>query len=117
MNKLNRREFLRTSIFTGAALASHGPFNAAARVLGANDEIHYAVVGFGGRGQDHLKEMRDVQGARLVALCEVDSTTLDREMQKCETRGEKVQAYRDIRLLLEKPDVDAVTLATPNHLH
>jgi predicted dehydrogenase len=116
MSTLTRREFLKSSILTAATFAVL-PSLPRARARGANDEIRYAVVGFNGRGQDHLKEMREVKGTRLVALCDVDRSVLDREVQKCDSHGEKVQGYTDIRKLLENPDIDVVTIATPNHWH
>jgi predicted dehydrogenase len=117
MKNLSRREFLKTSLLASASFAALPGLSAAERVMGANEEIRYAVVGFGGRGQDHLKEMAEVKGTRLVALCEADGSILDRELQKCETNGQKVQGYRDIRRLLENKEIDAVTFATPNHWH
>src|SRR5215472_15207334 len=116
MTNLNRRQFLKSSLLTTASLTLL-PRLTYAREIGANDEIRYAVVGFGGRGQDHIKEMHEVQGARMVALCDVDRNILDRELKKCETRSEKVAGYTDIRKLLANADIDVVTFATPNHWH
>ena len=121
MNKFTRRSFLKTSLFAGTS-ALLGPglslnARAAGAVIGANEEIRYAVVGFGGRGQDHLKEMREVKGTRLVALCDVDQNILNRELKRCETKGEQVRGYTDVRKLLEDSNVDVVTFATPNHWH
>jgi predicted dehydrogenase len=83
-------------------------------VDGANGDIRYAVVGFGTRGGAHLSGMREIEGTRLVALCDVDSKSLEREKSKCP--GD-VQGYTDIRKLLENKDIDVVTYATPNHWH
>ena len=121
MNKFTRRSFLKTSLFAGTS-ALLGPglslsARAAGAVIGANEEIRYAVVGFGGRGQDHLKEMREVKGTRLVALCDVDQNILNRELKRCETKGDQVRGYTDVRKLLEDPNIDVVTFATPNHWH
>ena len=79
--------------------------------------IRYAVVGFNGRGKDHLKEMSEVKGTRLVALCDADRNVLDRELRQCENRGENVKGYTDVRQLLDNKDIDVVTFATPNHWH
>ncbi len=116
MKTFTRRQFLQHSILAGAGLAVLPAFTRA-RAQGANSDIRYAVVGFNGRGRDHLKEMREVPGTRLAALCDVDRTVLDRELQQCENRGEKVQGYTDVRKLLENPEIDVVTFATPNHWH
>jgi predicted dehydrogenase len=121
MNRFTRRSFLKNSLLTAASFSVLPAWAAqrktAGRVIGANDEIRYAVVGFGGRGKDHIKEMREVRGTRLVALCDADRKILEREVKDCDTRSEKVQGYTDIRKLLENSDIDVVTFATPNHWH
>src|SRR6185295_1495831 len=91
--------------------------SATTQVIGSNSDIRYAVVGFNGRGRNHLQELPEVKGTRLVALCDVDSNVLDKELKKCETAGQKVEGYTDIRKLLENKDIDVVTFATPNHWH
>ena len=124
-NKLDRRRFLKTSVLATASFSLFpargaevkATASATARVVGANSDIRFAVIGFNGRGRDHLKELAAVKGTRLVALCDVDSNVLGREVDKCKTNGEQVEGYTDIRKLLENKDIDAVTLATPNHWH
>jgi predicted dehydrogenase len=130
MKKLDRRSFIKRSLLTTASLSVLPAFSqeqrkatvqaqasAQARVIGANSDVRYAVVGFKGRGGDHLGGMRKVKGTRLVALCDVDKEVLEREAKKSQDNGEKVQGYTDIRKLLENPDIDVVTFATPNHWH
>lgn len=120
MKQFTRRSFLKSSILTTASvglLPTLAADTSTRRVLGANDDIRYAVVGFNGRGKDHLKEMSQVKGTRLVALCDVDQNVLNREKAACDKRGEQVQGYTDIRRLLEDKDVDVITIATPNHWH
>src|SRR5438067_2154201 len=107
MSKLNRRRFLRTSIATGASLSlipawaadekkkKRSPSAASqAAVDGANSDIRYATVGFHGRGADHISGMAK-DGARLVALCDVDSKVLEREVDKCKQNGADVKGYTD----------------------
>src|SRR4051812_5334468 len=131
MNKYNRRRFLRTSIATGASLGLLPAWAADSSkkkkrgqsassqsgVSGANGDIRYAVIGFNGRGKDHLSGMAGVDGTRLVALCDVDSKVLEREVNKCKQDGADVKGYTDIRKLLENKDIDVVSIATPNHWH
>jgi predicted dehydrogenase len=88
-----------------------------ARVAGANGAIRFAVVGFNGRGKDHLSGMRKVKGCRLVALCDADSKVLGHEVDNAKKNGEDVVGYTDIRKLLDNKDIDVVTIATPNHWH
>jgi len=128
MRKFNRRQFLRSTVLTSASLGilptlraqnDSKPIQPApnAKVEGANGDLRYAVVGFNGRGKDHINELGQLKGARLVALCDVDKTVLEREAKKCEQAGNKLDTYTDIRKLLENKDIDFVTFATPNHWH
>jgi predicted dehydrogenase len=125
MNKFNRRRFLKQSLLTSAsftllpAWAQKGATLAPApsQVPGANGDIRCAVVGFNGRGKDHIKGFREVAGVRLVALCDVDSEVLAREAKNCQKEGEQLATYTDIRKLLENKDIDVVSFATPNHWH
>jgi predicted dehydrogenase len=129
MHKHNRRRFLKTSLLASASFKALPLFSADnqaqpqtssssnSRVVGANGNIRYAVVGFNGRGQAHLDELRDIKGTRLAALCDVDRNLLDREVKKASDGGLEIQGYTDIRKLLENKDIDVVTFATPNHWH
>src|SRR5437868_2318407 len=121
MKKLNRRHFIKSSLLTTAsaslwpAVGAKGgqitaQSSAVTRVRSPNDEIGYAVVGFHGRGADHLKGMAEVKGTRLVALCDVDSKVLEGEVKRCENKGQQVKGYTDIRKLLEDKDVDVITI-------
>jgi len=111
--KLTRRNFLtKTALATGALT-----FSINKRVLGANSDIRVAVVGFHGRGTDHISGLRNVKGVRLVALCDVDKHVLGNGVESAKNRGENVQGYTDIRKLLENKDVDVISIATPNHWH
>jgi predicted dehydrogenase len=128
MNKLDRRSFLKTSLLTTASVGLFPALgaeeqkvtsqaSATARVVGANGDIRYAVVGFHGRGGAHIEGLAKVEGTRLVALCDVDRNVLDKELKRCQDRNQQVEGYTDIRKLLENKDIDAVTFATPNHWH
>lgn len=111
--KLTRRSFLqKTALATGALT-----FSVNQRVLGANSDIRVAVVGFHGRGGDHISGLSKVPGVRLVALCDVDKHVLENGVQAAKDRGQSVEGYSDIRKLLENKNVDVITVATPNHWH
>jgi predicted dehydrogenase len=119
---MNRRTFLKQSLLAAASLAAASGCKTAAprpraRILGANETIRVAVVGFGGRGQDHIKGFRALPNVRVTALCDADREILEREVRRFRDRGESVEAYTDIRKLLESAPVDVVSIATPNHWH
>ena len=113
MKSLTRRTFLKGSLAGGAA-AALAPYS---RVLGANNDIRVAVVGFRSQGSNHIKWFGDIPGVRVVALCDADRNLIDREVGKFKERNEKVDTYVDVRKLLEDKNIDAIITATPNHWH
>jgi predicted dehydrogenase len=117
MSKLNRRSFLRTAGLGAAALSL--PAYSWANVAGANNAIRVGVVGFGGRGGDHIAGMRrlESEGVRIVALSDVDRKILDAGVESFAKRNERVKGYVDARELLDDGEIDVVTFATPNHWH
>ena len=117
---LTRRQFLRATALSTAAVGLPGvSLFGASQGTGANDVIRIGVVGFGGRGGDHISGMRKLasKGVRIVALCDADRKILAGGVDSFAKRNEKVEGYTDIRRLLENKDVDAITIATPNHWH
>lgn len=116
MRTLNRRNFLlKGSAATASALSL--PASSWARVLGANDVVRMAVVGFNGQGRGHINGFSKIDGVRVVALCDVDREVLDREAEKLRSAGQSVECYTEVRKLLEDKNVDAISTATPNHWH
>ncbi len=112
---MNRRRFLQGSLLTASALSM--PARVRAAVEGANSDIRIAVVGFNGRGQNHIAGYSQLPGVRIVALCDVDQGVLDKGVAQLKDKGQDVTPYRDIRKLLESKEVDAISIATPNHWH
>ncbi|MCL4180647.1 MAG: Gfo/Idh/MocA family oxidoreductase [Verrucomicrobia bacterium] len=117
MNEMNRRSFLKTATLGAAAFSL--PAASWAQVTGANEVIRVGVVGFGGRGGDHIGGMRRLaaQGVRIVALSDVDRKILDAGVESFAKRNERVKGYVDFREMLDDGEVDVVTFATPNHWH
>jgi predicted dehydrogenase len=115
MKNLTRRSFLKQSAL-GAGVLGWSARSWAA-VPGANDDIRLAVVGFSGRGKDHIKAWTETPGVRLTALCDVDKKVLQAEADRLASGGTKVEAHQDIRQLLLSKNVDAISIATPNHWH
>jgi predicted dehydrogenase len=112
MSSITRRGFLKGALAAGAAAALPS-----SRVLGANEDIRVAVIGFNGRGAGHISELLGLKGVRLVALCDVDPQVLARGVEMAAKKDVKVETYSDVRKLLESKEIDAVTTATPNHWH
>jgi predicted dehydrogenase len=110
MTNQSRRAFMQKGI--GATVAcSLLPRSARADV---NSQIRMAVVGFNGRGKSHIEGFKD----QLVALCDCDSRVLGRASEDFDkTQGRKLDKVADFRRLLDRKDIDAISIATPNHLH
>ena len=111
MQTTHRRTFLKHSLAGAVTLSP------TLKALGANNDLRVAVVGFRGHGRTHIRNYLKMPGVRVVALCDVDQAILDREVGRLEKQGQKVDAYRDVRHLLDRKDIDAVSMATPNHWH
>jgi predicted dehydrogenase len=119
MNKITRRNFLKGSLLTTAALSL--PARAWAQVSGANSDVRVAVVGFKGQGGGHISGLLNLrkrgEKVRLVALCDPDREVLERGAKQFSDRQESVQTYTDLRRLLESTQIDAISIASPNHWH
>jgi len=114
MREISRRAFVKKcSMLAGAAIAV-APH---ARVLGANEDLRLATIGFHGQGGLHIRLLRELSGVRVVALCDADRSVLDRGQREAEKLGQKVETYADLRKLLENKNIDAVTIAAPDHWH
>lgn len=111
----NRRDFLGT-VMAGAALAGASAKATAAakgRVIGANDRIRFGLIGAGARGKEILKPAVACPNVECVAVA--DAWT-DR-FAEAEKIAPGAKGYQDYRKLLEDESIDAVLIATPQHLH
>jgi predicted dehydrogenase len=105
----SRRQFVTTmtQLAGGLALSS-------SRILGANDRIRLGMIGPGFRGLQLIGSMRD-PNAEFVAFADVYSTRLSDA--KLQAHAPAAKTYVDYRNLLEDKSIDAVIIATPQHLH
>ena len=131
-----RRQFLRhsTSATAGVALGLNLLGTPALHaVRGANEKIRVGFIGVGNRGSQLLQGFMAQDDVDIVALCDVYEPYLDRDYsqvgkavidsigERVPKMGEKfageVARYKDFRRLLERKDIDAVVIATPDHWH
>ncbi|HZN11539.1 MAG TPA: Gfo/Idh/MocA family oxidoreductase [Blastocatellia bacterium] len=118
--RVERRDFLKTVAAAGVVPAAF----ATGEVLGANERVRVGVIGCGGQGNWDLADFARQPNAEIVALCDVyqgsiDDTLSNKDRKNQEIRLDpgRVQVYKDFRRLLERRDVDAVIVATPDHWH
>jgi len=111
MSFADRRSFLRVA--GGMMVASP-----AGRVLGANERVHIGVVGLGGRGTDHINTYLGLPDCRIAAVCDVNQSAQERAVARVEKiSGYQPRVFTDMRKLFDEREVDAVSIATPNHWH
>ena len=101
-----RRSFLVTSALTAAASRS---------AVGANDRIRVGFIGTGSRGSYMATVAETHEDCQILAMCDVHPVKLDRAISGL--KNSKPDSYKDYRLVLERKDIDAVYIATPDHWH
>jgi predicted dehydrogenase len=113
---IDRRDFIKTTgkaVTVGAAALALG-----GKILGANDRVRVAVCGVRGRGHDHILGFSRVPGVEFAALCDVDESVLNKRIDEIQKMGRpKPKGYADVRELLKDKDIDAISIAAPNHWH
>jgi predicted dehydrogenase len=113
----NRRAFLGSVIggASGAALAATATATApaAGRVVGANDRIRFGLIGGGGRGKEIFRAALQCPNVEAAAVADIYTRRLDEI--KAIVPG--IATYKDHRALLDDKTIDAVLIATPQHLH
>ncbi len=117
MPSTSRREFIKqAALSTGVAAAP------AVRVSwgrsSPNERVNIGVVGFRNRGRDHYRAFAGLANVRVAYLCDVDERLLPPAVDEVEkAAGYRPATFVDLRKLLEQKDLDAVSIATPDHWH
>jgi predicted dehydrogenase len=116
---VTRREFIDALAIGVAGLALGTTAKGYGQIVGSNDRLNFAVIGLNGRAYAHLAALKASRNAaRISHVCDVDSLILkkfaDRTQQEM---GEAAISEKDFRHILEQKEVDAITIATPEHWH
>ncbi|RKY09458.1 MAG: gfo/Idh/MocA family oxidoreductase [Planctomycetota bacterium] len=135
MSKMNRRKFLKHSIAAGSAVAIGGiascseqtvaaPTQVVAagtgKVIGANNRLRIAVAGLHGRGKSHIKGWLKEKNVEIAYLIDPDATVLEDSMRSLKGKVEgkfNCKGIADIREALDDKNLDAISIAAPNHWH
>ncbi len=110
---LSRRQFLRRTTLASGGLWLAAPF--LSRVHGsANGKINIGFVGVANRAAEDLSEVAKQTGSvNVAALCDVDDTLLGQAKQN----HPGAETYNDFRRMMDRKDLEAVVVATPDHTH
>ncbi len=123
-SNINRRDFLKKTTHLAVGTMSF-PYVVAASALGRDgraapsERVVMGCIGTGGRGTGNMQGFLSTGQAQVVGLCDVDSRRMKKAQDllasRYDTRG--CPGYKDFRELLERDDIDAVSIATPDHWH
>ena len=116
---MDRREFLQAGLMSLGASRSWAMSGTPSQggVQGANNRIRVAVIGTGSRGTSVTQSWLKHPDSSFAAICDVAKDRLDNAASKLASAGHKVDTYEDYRRVLERKDIDAVLIATPDHWH
>jgi predicted dehydrogenase len=116
---VTRREFLDTLAAGAAGLAISSSAKSYGQILGSNDRLNFAICGLRWRGYAHLGALiANKDAARVSHVCDVDSDNLKKFAAAAERElGYAPVSEKDFRHVLAQKEVDAVTIATPDHWH
>ena len=118
MSKITRRHALQITagataagFFTSASAQAQSERN-------ASYEVRVAVIGTGGRGGSHINGFSELDGTKLAVLCDADSNASGKRAEALGKKvGYAVETVQDFREVLDRDDIDAVSIAAPNHWH
>jgi predicted dehydrogenase len=116
---VNRREFLDTLAIGAAGLAIRANAKSYAQIVGSNNRLNFAVIGLNSRGYAHLSALQaNKDSACITHVCDVDTKTMDKfAAETKQAMGEAPAKQQDFRKILEQKDVDAISIASPDHWH
>jgi predicted dehydrogenase len=109
---MERRQFLRRVVQTAAAASVSAA--CPQPIFGANERVNIGLIGCGTRGMAVARLMRQVPSVAFIATCDVYEPHAEKAR---EWVGGHCQAYSDFRKVLDRKDIDAVVIATPDHWH
>jgi predicted dehydrogenase len=116
---VTRREFLDTLAVGAAGLAVGASAKSYGQIMGANERLNFAVIGLNSRAYAHLSSLKANEAAARVAyVCDVETNIMAKFAAATERQvGYAPKTNQDFRKVLEQKDVDAITIATPDHWH
>lgn len=112
MTNITRRDFNKATMVAAVTTVATAASNS--RVLGANERVRVGFVGLGNRGDQVLSAFLTHSDCEVAAVCDIYEPYRDFAASKIGTRPEK---FSDYRKMIERKDLDAIVIATPDHWH
>jgi len=132
MGGVDRREFLHGTAAVAAGVAAIQATTGRARSaseasahqgdetrkLGPNDTVRLAVIGVKGRGMEHVRGFSRLGDVRVTTICDVDKNVIGPANKALKAKnGSEPKYVQDLRRVFDDKEIDAVSIATPNHWH
>src|SRR5262249_8087283 len=111
IRKVSRRSFVQSSA-SALGLAAFGA--PAVNVLGANETINIGCIGTGGRCRALMSALAKVPHARMAARCDIRDVNLEQGRKLADPKAITTKHYKEV---LDRKDIDAVLIGTPDHWH
>ncbi len=118
-SRSTRRQFLQTTSAVGGSFIIMGT-KATAGIKGANDRVRIAVAGLNGRGRSHIDGWSHADNVEIAYVIDPAENVLKSRLNDLEKRSEgklKTSGLADFRDALDDKNLDAISVATPNHWH
>jgi predicted dehydrogenase len=113
---LDRRQFIKNTAASAVVLSF--PTIIPSKAFGANDRINMAVLGVNGRGKNHIDSIMSLDNVRVTTLCDPDMVVCrERAKEFGEKHKTEFKTVQDFRTVLDDKDIDAISIAMPNHWH
>jgi predicted dehydrogenase len=118
MSRVSRRGFIGASAAAVTAPMLIMGTKASGNIIGANDRLRIAVAGLNGRGKSHISGWLEQDNVEVAAVIDPDSRVLASTLDQLATKTDyKTKGFADVRHALEDKNLDAISVATPNHWH
>jgi len=118
MNAICRRDFLKQTSVLTAGVAALGAASSLRAAKSPNEKVVVGIIGCNARGMAHIAGYLALPNAEIGYICDVDSRAVEKGIAAVAKKQQrKPQGVKDLRRMLENPDLDAVSIATPDHWH
>jgi predicted dehydrogenase len=115
---ITRRDFLKRTSALTAGLATVGAAASVRAAKSPNEKVVVAIIGCNARGMAHIAGYLPLPNAEIGYICDVDSRAVAKGIAAVVKKQQRApQGVKDFRTILDKSDVDAVSIATPDHWH